>query len=77
MDGFMDKCLTNEDDIIYRMGATILDLWRKCDGRRTPNDLAKLMSNENTNTEYGSAMIIEMLDLLETRKLITYANEVV
>ncbi len=70
----MDKCLTNENDIRYRMGSIILNLWRRCDGKRTLDDLAKLMSEENTETEYTTALIKEMLDLLEARKLITYTN---
>lgn len=74
MDGFMDKCLTNEDDKRYRMGSIILNLWQKCDGKRTLDDLAKLMSEENTETEYTNALIKEMLDLLEARKLITYTD---
>jgi len=72
MEGFMNKRLTNEDNTTYYMGRAILNLWQKCDGNRTLDDLVKLMSEENTETEYTTPLIKEMLDLLETRKLITY-----
>lgn len=74
MEGFMNKCLTNEDNTLYHIGPIILNLWQKCDGRRTLRDLTKLMSEENTETEYTAASIEGMLDLLEARKLITYTN---
>lgn len=70
----MNKCLTNEDNKTYYMGRIILDLWQRCNGSRTLDDLAKLMSEENTETEYTPALIKEMLDLLESRKLITYTD---
>lgn len=70
----MKECLTNEDDTKYYMGRIILRLWRKCDGNRTLDDLMKLMSEENAETQCTPALIKEMLDLLETRKLITYRN---
>ncbi len=72
MGGFISKCLTNEDNKTYYMGHVILNLWQRCDGNRTLDDLVKLMSEDNTKTECTPTVIKEMLDLLETRKLITY-----
>ena len=72
MGGFVNKRLTNEDNQTCYMGRAILNLWQKCDGNRTLDDLVKLMSEENTKTEYTTPLIKEMLDILETRKLITY-----
>ncbi len=70
MEGFMDKCLISGDNKKYYMGRIILGLWQKCDGNRTVDDLAKLMSENNNETEYTPTVIAEMIDLLETKKLI-------
>ncbi|OYT53145.1 MAG: hypothetical protein B6U72_06775 [Candidatus Altiarchaeales archaeon ex4484_2] len=72
---FMGNYLTNEDDTSYHMGPSILMLWRKCDGNKTIEELAKLMSEESTDTpekEHTSPVIKEILDILEEKKLISY-----
>jgi len=68
----MQNSLTNEDNITYRMGSGILSLWRRCDGKRNLEDLTKLMSEEHTGSGHTQASIQEMLDLLETKRLIIY-----
>ncbi len=70
--GFMNKNLTNEDNTSYQMGPIILELWRKCNGNRTVDELVKQMSEENKEIEHTPSLINEMLDLLHSRKLITY-----
>jgi len=72
LDGFMRNSLTNNDNITYHIGSGILNLWRRCDGNRNLVDLTKLMSEEHTEGGYALATIQEMLDLLETKKLINY-----
>jgi len=50
-------------------------LWKKCDGNKTIEELARLMSEENpekTEGEHTSAVIKEILDILEEKKLISY-----
>ncbi len=72
---FIGNYLTNEDDTSYYMGSSVLMLWRNCDGNRTVEELAKLMSEEHTDApekEHTPALIKEMLDILERKKLISY-----
>jgi hypothetical protein len=69
----MQNSLTNKDNITYHIGSGILSLWRRCDGKRTLKDLTKLMSEEYTESGHTQASIQEMLDLLETKSLISYS----
>jgi hypothetical protein len=75
INGFMRNSLTNRDNVTYNMGSSLLNLWRICDGKRTLSDLTKMMSEEHTEAGYAPASIKEMLDLLETKKLINYPTK--
>ena len=72
MNGFLLNTLTNRDNVTYRIGTSIMELWRICDGKRTLSDLTKRMSEDHTPAGYAPASIQEMLDLLETKRLIIY-----
>ena len=72
---FIGNYLTNEDDTSYYMGPSVLMLWKKCDGNKTIEELARLMGEENpekTKGEHTSTVIKEILDILEEKKLISY-----
>ncbi|MEA1924518.1 MAG: PqqD family peptide modification chaperone [Candidatus Altiarchaeota archaeon] len=72
---FTGNYLTNEDDKNYHMGRSILMLWKKCDGNKTIDELAELMSEEQIDlpeNEHTSTVIKEILDILEEKKLISY-----
>jgi hypothetical protein len=50
----------------------LINLWKSCDGKRDVECITKQMIEEHAEEGYTSATVQEMLDLLETRKLINY-----
>jgi hypothetical protein len=72
LEGFMRNSLTNKEQKTYHVGPMLLNLWRNCDGKRDVACITKLMIEEHVEEGYTPATVQEMLDLLETRKLINY-----
>jgi undecaprenyl pyrophosphate synthase len=72
LEGFLRNSLTNKEQKTYHVGPMLLSLWKNCDGKRDVEDITRLMIEEHVEEGYTPATIHEMLDLLETRKLIDY-----